>query len=134
MKNHTVTLGGKVYALEYTVDDREEIEDTYKRPDGTPCAMGQLVRDNLVTTGSFRVQATLVWIGVRQHKVTYAKVRDAMAAATKNGGLGEILQPVRTAILASGVLGRVIEMPEPEAEEQVATVLDGPGGKGPAAT
>lgn len=113
---HSVKLDGKEVTLKYGPDDRELIEATFPRPDGTPGSMGAMVRGNLIETGSLRVQSTLVWLGVRhQGKAwTYERVREALIKATQNGGLGTILTPTLAGILASGVLGRIVEDKEPE--------------------
>lgn len=121
--SYSVTLDGKVCVLKYTMDDRELVEATFPRPDGTPGSMGSMARENLIQSGSFKVQTMLVWTGVRHlgKSWTFDRVRESMGKATQNGGMGEILQPALKAILASGVLGRIVEeAPEPVPEEESA--------------
>lgn len=118
-KSYSVDIDGKAYTLKYGIDDRETVEATFPRPDGTPGSLGAMVRGNLIEAGSFKLQTTIIWAGLRHNgkACTYDKVRDAMVKASQNGGIGALLEPVRNAILASGVLGRIVD-PEPEPEDE----------------
>lgn len=130
--NHSVTLDGKACTLKFGPDERELLEATFPRPDGTPGSMGSMVRGNLIESGSFRVQTMLVWLGVRhQGKAwTYDRVREAMVKATQNGGVGAILAPTRDAIVASGVLGRAIVVEEEQEEQADPKAAAGTGEPG----
>lgn len=122
MKSYSVTLDGKACALHYTIDDREEVEGMFPRPDGTPGNFPAMVRENLIAGGSFRMQCVLVWAGVRHlgKQWTYEKVHAAMEKATRNGGVKEILEPAFKCILAEGVLGNVVVPKEPTTENEAA--------------
>lgn len=119
-KAYTVTLDGKLVTLKYgNPDDRELVEGMFPGPDGTPGMMGSLVRNHLVGSGSLKVQTALVWIGVKHAgaKWTLERVREALAKAMQGPGIGSITRPTMSAILASGVLGKIFEEPEPVVEE-----------------
>lgn len=118
MKTHSVTLDGKVCSLKYGIDERELVEAFFPRPDGTPGSMGALVREHLIGSGSFKVQATLVWVGVKHlgKAWTLERVRAALDAAMKKEGVSTVLRPVTAAILASACLGKAVE-DEPEPAE-----------------
>jgi hypothetical protein len=122
-KSYSVTIDGKAFPLKYGVDEREGIEDSFPRPDGTPGNLSTLVQGNCVGSGgSFKVQTMIVFYGLRHHGkvITYEKVRDAMAKAMKNGGVGlAFIAPARNSIFLSGVLGKVVDPePEPEGKEE----------------
>lgn len=118
MKEYVVKLGGRDCRLLYTLDEREELEQMFPRADGTPGSLGALVQGHMLGAGSFRVQVAIVWAGVRHLGKKYAidYVRECMAKATKEDGLLAITRPAWRSILASGVLGRVVEESEPEPE------------------
>lgn len=129
--SHSVTLDGKSCVLKYGPDERETIEALFPR-DGMPGSMGELVRLNLLNPGSLRVQTALVWVGVRHLGKTWTneRVRGALVKAMQNGGVSEILTPTLDEILASGVLGKVVEAeaePEPDADPKVAERSEGSG-------
>lgn len=124
MKTYKVELGGRSWSLKYTLDDREEIESAFPKPDGTPGSMGQLVRDHLIGAGAFKVLNLILWAGMRHEepKLTADKVKTWLSKATE---FTTIRRTTWKAVLASGVLGSVIDEPE---EEPDAGKVESPEG------
>jgi len=125
-REFTVTLGGRELPLRYDVfgTDVEEMEDEFRRPDGTPGSILELAREHLLKAGSLKVQVALLWYGVRHNKgLTRDQVRRWYLQHTQDGGKrGDLLLPVWRALVVSGVLGFIGEIEEPE--EGKATPAD----------
>lgn len=118
-QQYFVELGGAHYELRYRMDDREWIESQFTRPDGTPGGLGSLLNGHLARGGSLAVQAVIIAGGLRHlnnKRLTAEKIKEHIFEHSKNGGASEILTPAFKAVLASGVLGVVVE-DEKEADE-----------------
>ena len=119
-KQYFVELGGAHYELRYRVEDREWVEDQFPRPDGTPNGLGALVNGHIVRGGAIGVQSVVIAGGLRHlnnKRLTADKIKEHIFEASKNGGASEILTPLFKCILASGVLGTIVEDKDDAAEE-----------------
>lgn len=126
----TVTIDGKPCVLKYGADERELIEENFKRDDGRPGSLPAMVREDLITSGSFKVQVVIVWAGLKHYgrNMSYDRVRAAMIEATQNEGVqATFLTPARDALFASGVLGRAVVQPTPEPEPDKVEGPKAPG-------
>lgn len=131
MDEFYVDLGGKRRQLRFDLTDREEIEGLFPRPDGSPASLGVLLRDHLIGPGSFRVQVTILFFGLRFHSkgLTEDQVRSWVQDYLKGEGakLSDLMIVVAKAIHVSGVLGYVGKLREaaPEEGKEPATVVPG---------
>ena len=117
-----INLGGKLRRLRYEVDDREELESMFPRPDGTPGNLYSFIAQHFSLTGSFAIQAAVVWVGLRRcdGTVTLGKTREWLAASNAAGGkLADVLRPVANVILYSGVCGFIPTIPPPGEETEL---------------
>ena len=128
-KTYYVHLGGQARALKYTLADREWVESQFPRADGTPASLGALVRSHLVDAGSIKVQSTILAAGLRHlgDEWTPDRVRTELGKedALTKGILKSYLVPAFHSILASGVMGTIIENPEGEDVEGKAATPAG---------
>src|SRR5262245_442473 len=126
-----VKLGGRDWDLVYTLWDREAIEEAFPRPSGTPGILLDLIQDHCSSArGSFRVQATVLWAGMRHQRknLTVEKVKEWIAEYLKSGAgsVVDLLGPALRALgrdAAAGVAVKVEEEPDPAPD---------PEGKAPA--
>lgn len=113
MKKYSVTLGAESLDLKYRISDREAVEDMFPRADGSPGSFGGLMNAHLIRNGgAFKVQSAFLWAGLNYigSKWTQEKVHDEFAKQITTGeGLRDINTAMVKAILASGVLGQVIQ-------------------------
>jgi len=116
-KEFTLMLDGQPRKLLYTMDDREDIEEMFPGPDGTPANLGRLVANHVVSHGSFKVLATITWAGLRHlgNSWTLGKVKELLSKEVQNGNnLHKFVQPVAKAVMASGVLGKQYDVSDEE--------------------
>lgn len=121
MNTYSVTLGGETLDLKYRVGDRELVEDMFPRDDGSPGSFGGLMNAHLIRNGgAFKVQVAFLWAGLNHlgSKWNIEKIREAFGKQIVTGeGLRDINTAMVKAILASGVLGTIIEEdPDPGKE------------------
>lgn len=114
--DYYTTIGGKRRLLRFTLDDREWLEEQFRRPDGTPGSLWDLLK-----AGSIKVTVALLFAALKHdERVTLEQTKAWLAAHLSAGGkLSEIMEPVGECVFASGVLGITIEKkPLPPEEDE----------------
>ena len=133
MKDYFINVGGKDRRLVYTADDREAVERLFPY-EGQPGNLRQLMQRNgffeSSGSGSFEVQATILWAGLQHESPTLSVqkvkgwIKDHLTARRH---IALLSAPAAAAILEQGVLGYVVDV------STLAEQEEGEGGKEPEA-
>jgi len=132
VKDYFINIGGKDRRLVYTADDREAVERSFPY-EGQPGNLRQLMQRNGFFDssggGSFEVQATILWAGLRHESPTLSvmKVKGWIKEhLTARRHIALLTAPAAAAVLEQGVLGYVVDISTLAEQEE-----SGEGGKGP---
>ncbi len=127
MKEFYVRMGGKDRLLFYDTAARRAIETAFAF-NGQPAKMLDLIQNHFRPDqpGSFEVQATILWAGIRQSKKGLTVEETGIWITKELTGskdtpprhIAELIVPALKAIGVSGCLGFTFELPEEEPEEE----------------
>jgi hypothetical protein len=132
-KEYTVRLGGKERPLFYDTPERRAIEHAFAF-EGKPARMLELLQEHFRpdAPGSFEVQATILWAGIRASKkgLTVETVGEWITKELRAGRhIAELIAPALKAIGVSGCLGFTFDLEEASEDEPAPEEPEDEGGK-----
>ncbi len=128
---YKVHLGGRDRGLRYTMEDRDQLERLFPRPDGTPndiiTILGHLDK------GAYAVQTAILWVGLKRvdSRINLPKVKEWLTKHISEGSeLRVIYNQVFKATMFDGITGKSIDVDDIDAPVDEGEEAEPPKAKG----